>query len=93
MVMVNDINIAAWTRGSRGDFLCTTPDGYNPCARADDRILGGRDGWQESPERLDGRAGRGFQVEREARRKLFDALHERRSLGRRNLGGSYGVVA
>jgi hypothetical protein len=37
----NDVTIPAWTRGSRGQFFCTTPDGNNPCARMDDRVLSG----------------------------------------------------
>jgi hypothetical protein len=40
-VSLNDIDIPAWTRGTRGSFDCTTPDGNNPCDRMDDRILGG----------------------------------------------------
>src|SRR5207237_2669650 len=39
--VANNISIPAWTRGTKGDFICTTPDRRNPCARLDDRLLGG----------------------------------------------------
>lgn len=41
LVLQNDIDIPAWTRGTRGDFSCVTPDGNDPCQRMDDRVLGG----------------------------------------------------
>jgi len=38
----NDVTLPrAWTRGGRGQFVCTTPGGFNPCARMDDRLMGG----------------------------------------------------
>jgi hypothetical protein len=40
-VFFSDITIPAWTRGGRGSFACPTPSGSNPCARMDDRVLGG----------------------------------------------------
>jgi hypothetical protein len=40
-VFWNNIDIPPWTRGSRGQFLCLTPDINNPCDRMDDRVMGG----------------------------------------------------
>lgn len=37
----DDITIPAWTATTRGSAICTTTDGYNPCARFDDRIVSG----------------------------------------------------
>ncbi|MEW6003029.1 MAG: hypothetical protein AB1638_10340, partial [Nitrospirota bacterium] len=37
----NDVTIPAWTSTPRGSALCPTAEGYNPCARLDDRILSG----------------------------------------------------
>jgi len=40
-LLINDITVPAWTRGGRGSFVCVTPTKANPCARMDDRVLGG----------------------------------------------------
>jgi hypothetical protein len=40
-VSYNDVTVPAWTSTSRGSAVCTTKDGYNPCARFDHRILSG----------------------------------------------------
>jgi hypothetical protein len=37
----DDVAVPAWTSTSRGSAVCTTKDGYNPCARTDSRILSG----------------------------------------------------
>ena len=41
LILLTDIDIPAWTRGTRGDFNCVTPDANDPCQRMDDRVLGG----------------------------------------------------
>lgn len=47
LMSCRDVAIAAWTFTNRGDAVCTVPNGFNPCARLDQRVT---DGWVRGNE-------------------------------------------
>ena len=40
-ILSDNVTIPSWTSTPRGSAICTTADGFTPCARFDDRIMSG----------------------------------------------------